>query len=179
MTRSRHWLSLAAIWLLPGPSERTWKRRMRRRRRGSRLVFSLSLSLSLSLPPSLSLSLPLPLSLSPLSHTHSLTHWGLWDGILLTPTRIERRLTRIECRLAGKAWSRYSCSRMRTRRAYSKQSYKWRKIFFPRLLFLFLPLVIRRNSRNEIYSKEEEEDAFEVQRRETELGRDKAAAAGI
>jgi len=26
MTRSRHWLSLVAIWLLPGPSERTWRK---------------------------------------------------------------------------------------------------------------------------------------------------------
>jgi hypothetical protein len=25
MTRSRHWLSLVAIWLLPGLSERTWR----------------------------------------------------------------------------------------------------------------------------------------------------------
>ena len=30
MTRSRHWLSLVAIWLLPGLSERTWRRRRRR-----------------------------------------------------------------------------------------------------------------------------------------------------
>jgi hypothetical protein len=41
------------------------------------------LDLSLSLPPSLSLSL-------------SLSLWGLWDGVLLTPTKIECRLALVE-----------------------------------------------------------------------------------